>query len=161
MNDRKGNQTFNSLLSNWINSAADFWGSMLQNWPNTGTADDGSTSEEKSRAQESFEAVFKSWQTLSSVAGDPGALQRGLGGHGPQIDRRDGLQPTGKTVGSCIPGEGGTRPAYDHDFLWHIIPIPGRSRPRILSSPTLCSGALALKGPGAHRARASRPTRPP
>ncbi len=75
MNNQKGNQTYDSLLSNWINSAADFWGSMLQNWPKTSTADDGQPSGEKSRAQESFEAVFKSWQTLSSVAGDPGAME--------------------------------------------------------------------------------------
>ena len=75
MNNQKGNQTSNSLLSNWINSAADFWGSMLQNWPKTSTADDAQPSGEKSRAQESFEAVFKSWQTLSSVAGDPGAME--------------------------------------------------------------------------------------
>jgi hypothetical protein len=74
MNNQKGNQTPNSLLSMWINSASDFWGSVLQNWPKTSKADDGNKSEEKSRAQESFEAVFKSWQTLSSVAGDPGAM---------------------------------------------------------------------------------------
>ncbi len=74
MNNKKGNQNSNSLLSDWINSAANFWGSMLQNWPKTSPVDEGLSSGEKSRAQESFETVFKSWQTLSSVPSDPGAM---------------------------------------------------------------------------------------
>ena len=69
------NQTADTLLSAWIKSATDFWGSILQSWPKHGTAVDGSATGEKSRAQESFETVFNSWQTLSSVAGDPGAME--------------------------------------------------------------------------------------
>ena len=75
MDEQKGNQTSQSLLSAWIESAAEFWGSMLQNWTPSGTTSGDSKPGEKSRAQESFEAVFNSWQTLSSVAGDPGAME--------------------------------------------------------------------------------------
>ena len=74
MDEQKGNQTANTLLSAWIKSSADFWGSMLQNWTTSRPAGDGSSPGEKSRAQESFETVFNSWQMLSSVAGDPGAM---------------------------------------------------------------------------------------
>ena len=74
MDEQKGNQTANSLLSEWIKTSADFWGSMLQNWTSSSSSGDGSSSDEKSRTQESFETVFKSWQTLSSVAGDAGAM---------------------------------------------------------------------------------------
>jgi len=75
MNNPNGNQTADTLLSAWIKSATDFWGSILQSWPKHGTDVDGSATGEKSRAQESFETVFSSWQTLSSVAGDPGAME--------------------------------------------------------------------------------------
>lgn len=75
MAEQKGSQTAESLLSAWIESAAQFWGSVLQNWPKYDPPGDGSSTGEKSRAQESFETVFKSWQTLSSVAGDPGAME--------------------------------------------------------------------------------------
>jgi hypothetical protein len=75
MNTSDGNQTADTLLSAWIKSAADFWGSMLQSWPKYDTPGDESSTGEKSRTQESFETVFKSWQTLSSVAGDPGAME--------------------------------------------------------------------------------------
>ena len=75
MNNQEGGQSANTLLSAWIKSAADFWGSTLQNWSKFSTADDGSSTGEKSRTQESFETVFNSWQTLSSVAGDPGAME--------------------------------------------------------------------------------------
>ncbi len=74
MNKSEGNQTADTLLSAWIKSASDFWGSMLQNWPKNSTAGEDSASGGKSRTQESFETVFHSWQTLSSVAGDPGAM---------------------------------------------------------------------------------------
>lgn len=74
MNNTDGSQNADNLLSAWIKTAADFWGSMLQNWPQPGKPGGKSTTEQKSRAQESFETVFKSWQTLSSVAGDPGAM---------------------------------------------------------------------------------------
>ena len=75
MNNQESGQTANTLLSAWIKSAADFWGSTLQNWSKYSTAADGSSTGEKSRAQESFETVFNSWQTVSSVAGDPGAME--------------------------------------------------------------------------------------
>lgn len=75
MVEKKGSQTAESLLSAWIESAAEFWGSMLQNWPKYSPAGDGASTEGKSRTQDSFETVFKSWQTLSSVAGDPGTME--------------------------------------------------------------------------------------
>jgi len=74
MDNQKGNQTADTLLSAWIKSSADFWGSMLQNWSKHDAAGDESAKGEKSRTEESFETVFNSWQTLSSVAGDPGAM---------------------------------------------------------------------------------------
>ena len=75
MDKQNGAQTADTLLSAWIKSTADFWGSMLQNWTKHDAAGDGSARAEKSRTQESFETVFNSWQTLSSVAGDPGAME--------------------------------------------------------------------------------------
>jgi hypothetical protein len=75
MDEQKGNQTTHSLLSAWIESAAGFWGSMLQNWTPSSTNDADASPGKKSRTQESFEAVFNSWQTLSSVAQDPGAME--------------------------------------------------------------------------------------
>jgi len=75
MDTQKGNQTADTLLSAWIKTAADFWGSMLQNWSTDDGAGDDSASSETSRTQESFQTVFKSWQTLSSVAADPGAME--------------------------------------------------------------------------------------
>ena len=69
-----------TLLSAWIKSATDFWGSMLQSLSRsetdfTGTASPETGSKEKSRSRESFETVLKTWQTLSSVAGDTGAME--------------------------------------------------------------------------------------
>lgn len=75
MDTQKGNQTGDTLLSAWIRSAADFWGSVLQNWTKYDAAGGGSAPGGKGRTQESFESVFNSWQTLSSVAGDPGAME--------------------------------------------------------------------------------------
>ena len=75
METQKGNQTADTLLSAWIKSAADFWGSMLQNWTTADGAGDDSATGETRRSQESFQTVFKSWQTLSSVAADPGAME--------------------------------------------------------------------------------------
>ena len=75
MDEQKGNQTANSLLSAWIKSSSDFWGSMLQNWTASSLAEEDSSPGAKSRTQESFKTVFNSWQTLSSVAGDPGAME--------------------------------------------------------------------------------------
>ncbi len=75
MNDSEGKPNAETLLTAWIKSAADFWGSTLQNWSIFDPSADGSSTEEKSRVQESFETVFQSWQTFSSVAGDPGAME--------------------------------------------------------------------------------------
>ncbi len=74
MSNSEGNQNAETLLTAWIKSAADFWGSALQNWPQYPASGDGASTGGKSRAQESFETVFRSWQTLSSVASDPGAM---------------------------------------------------------------------------------------
>lgn len=75
-NRKVGSDTEN-LMSLWIQTASDFWGDMLRSWSSstpeaaTGTGTDRSA---KSRSQESLEAVLKTWQTLSSAAGDPGAM---------------------------------------------------------------------------------------
>ncbi|MFZ0132935.1 MAG: poly(R)-hydroxyalkanoic acid synthase subunit PhaE [Desulfobacterales bacterium] len=68
-----------NLLSAWINSASEFWGSMLQSWPapddrQAETASASSAYKERSRSRESFETVLKTWQTLSTAAGDSGAF---------------------------------------------------------------------------------------
>ena len=75
MDEKNGSQAAPSLLSAWIETTAQFWGSMLQNWPKHEPSGGRSSTKEKSRVQESFETVFNSWQTLSSVAGDPGAME--------------------------------------------------------------------------------------
>ena len=67
-----------NLLSLWIQTASQFWGTMLQTWsgettrPEAASERDGTT---KSRSQESLETVLKTWQRLSSVATEPGALE--------------------------------------------------------------------------------------
>lgn len=68
---------YESLLGAWIQSSADFWEKMLQGWLKTGLAESGPVQDDdsRSRAQESFETVMKTWQTLSSVANDPGAME--------------------------------------------------------------------------------------
>ena len=69
-----------NLLNAWIRTASDFWGSMLQSWPDT-TEDiaedkpEDDTRRKESRSQESFESVLKTWQTMSAVANDPGAME--------------------------------------------------------------------------------------
>ena len=67
-----------NLLSAWIQSATDFWGSVLQSWSgpaNDQPAAETSESDNKSRSQESLEAVLKTWQTLTKVAQDPGTSE--------------------------------------------------------------------------------------
>lgn len=69
-----------NLLSAWLKTASDFWGSMLQSWPQADTEPAGAAStttddKDKSRSRESFETVLKTWQTLSAVAGDSGAME--------------------------------------------------------------------------------------
>ena len=64
------------LLSAWIQSATDFWGSMLKVWSTDGGANspDESNAFAAKRTHESLETVLRSWQTLSSIARDAGAL---------------------------------------------------------------------------------------
>ncbi|MFZ0240960.1 MAG: poly(R)-hydroxyalkanoic acid synthase subunit PhaE [Desulfobacterales bacterium] len=79
--DRNATTSPENLLSAWIKSAADFWGAMLQSWPQThtdlaGVASPAADNKEKGgRSRESFETVLKTWQNLSSVAGDSGAME--------------------------------------------------------------------------------------
>lgn len=66
-----------NILSVWLKSASDFWGSMLQVWSTEQPADDSAAGNDfsgKKRRHESVETVLKSWQALSSIAGDPGGL---------------------------------------------------------------------------------------
>ncbi len=77
--DRNSFANPENLLSAWIKSASDFWGSMLQSWPVTGspqaeTASPTHGPKERSRSRESFETVLKTWQNLSTVAGDSRAF---------------------------------------------------------------------------------------
>ena len=67
-----------NLMSMWIQSASDFWGTMLKNWnpadlsaASDPTADQSATS----RSQESLQSVLKTWQTLSSVASDSRSME--------------------------------------------------------------------------------------
>ena len=69
-----------NLLTTWIKTTSDFWGSMLQNWNMTsGTPQEDDPSSDpqskESRSQESFESVLKTWQTISAVASDPDAME--------------------------------------------------------------------------------------
>lgn len=78
--DRHGFTAPENLLGTWIKSASDFWGSMLQSWPAPGdhraqTTSASSAFKERSRSRESFETVLKTWQTLSTAAGDSGAFE--------------------------------------------------------------------------------------
>ncbi len=75
-----GNMGSDSLnfISLWIQSASDFWGTMLKNWSTAARgdpADSGSDRTGGGRSRESLEAVLKTWQTLSSVASDPAAME--------------------------------------------------------------------------------------
>ncbi len=66
-----------NLMALWIQTASDFWGNMLRSWggpTSEGAAGTGTDRTAKSRSQESLEAVLKTWQTLSSAASDPGAM---------------------------------------------------------------------------------------
>ena len=66
-----------NLMALWIQTASDFWGNMLSSWGGPtleGAAGTGTDRTAKSRSQESLEAVLKTWQTLSSAASDPGAM---------------------------------------------------------------------------------------
>ena len=74
------NPTFDqeSMLNAWIRSASDFWGTMLQTWtrrPDAPSSEAPVDSRSRSRSQESFESVLKTWRTLSSVTNDPGASE--------------------------------------------------------------------------------------
>jgi class III poly(R)-hydroxyalkanoic acid synthase PhaE subunit len=65
-----------NLLQAWIETASEFLGTMLASWSDAKPAPSPTAAEEsakRGRAQESFESVLKTWQTLSTVAGDPGA----------------------------------------------------------------------------------------
>lgn len=67
-----------NLLSLWLQTASQFWGTMLQSWSGGKTSDAPAPEGEspvKSRSQESLQAVLKTWQTLSSVAADQGAME--------------------------------------------------------------------------------------
>jgi poly[(R)-3-hydroxyalkanoate] polymerase subunit PhaE len=67
-----------NLLSLWIQTASQFWGTMLQTWSAETTRDEAASERDsatKSRSQESLAAVLKTWQRLSSVATEPGAME--------------------------------------------------------------------------------------
>ena len=67
-----------NLLSTWIQTATGFWGSMLQTWAGSLSGQsvaEASDGQDKSRSQESLEAVLKTWQTLTQVAQDPGTSE--------------------------------------------------------------------------------------
>lgn len=79
-----------NLLQAWIKMTSDFWTTMLSSWtqmpgnrPN-GTKDRRQT---KGRTQESIETVLETWQTLSSLASDPGAQEalQNLGSTAPNL----------------------------------------------------------------------------
>ena len=62
-----------SLLSTWIKTASDFWGTMLSQWSPDDASDKAGEDMFKAgkrRTRESLESVLKTWQTLSAVASD-------------------------------------------------------------------------------------------
>lgn len=69
-----------NLLSAWIRTASTYWESMLRNWPATaaeatGDKTEAGTGRSQGRTHESLESVLKTWQTISAVANDPGAME--------------------------------------------------------------------------------------
>ena len=73
-----------NMLSFWLKSATDFWGSMLQVWSTEQPGDRSAPGQDftgKNRTHESVETVLKIWQSLTSIASDPGALD----GHGGAV----------------------------------------------------------------------------
>ena len=67
----------NSLLTAWIKTASDFWGTMLSQWATDASSGDAGADMFKSgkgRTRESLESVLKTWQTLSAAAGDSGSM---------------------------------------------------------------------------------------
>lgn len=75
--DQNASSASSNILSSWIETSTDFWGAMLKAWATSPIDQEGLKTPEggnKSRTQESLESVLKTWQTLSSVARDPGAM---------------------------------------------------------------------------------------
>jgi hypothetical protein len=79
-NEKPSASDADNLLSAWIRAASNYWESVLRNWPVTATGDtedktEAETGRSQSRTHESLESVIKTWQTISAVANDPGAME--------------------------------------------------------------------------------------
>ncbi len=87
MNETKQENTgAETLLTTWLKTATEFWGSMARTWangPDTSAAADTSAATEKDAAQrikESLQSALKTWLALSTVMSDPGTLDAQLKG---------------------------------------------------------------------------------
>jgi class III poly(R)-hydroxyalkanoic acid synthase PhaE subunit len=66
-----------TLLTVWMKSASDFWGSMARMWPGVARASETPNAPpkgDKGRMQESWESALRIWQTFSSALAEPGAV---------------------------------------------------------------------------------------
>ena len=66
-----------ALLAEWMKSSSEFWGSMARMWAGGNGAPDASTPPKKGierGAHEQWQSLLKTWESLASAMGEPGAL---------------------------------------------------------------------------------------
>jgi polyhydroxyalkanoate synthase subunit PhaE len=78
--EQKGPEGPEALLSAWMKTATDFWGSVMEAWPETSPSFEApSPSEEgeaaKVRMKETMDSVQKTWQVFSSIIKNPDFLE--------------------------------------------------------------------------------------
>jgi polyhydroxyalkanoate synthase subunit PhaE len=78
--EQKGPEGSEALLSAWMKTATDFWGSMMKTWPETSPPFETPPPSEEGEAakvkmKEAMDSVLKSWQVLSSILESPVLLE--------------------------------------------------------------------------------------
>ena len=76
----QGDGAAQPLLELWMKTTSAVWQNALQNWAKTVGMEQKTDPDQKTRNQESLEAIQKAWQTLSSVMEEPETVQSMLGG---------------------------------------------------------------------------------
>jgi polyhydroxyalkanoate synthase subunit PhaE len=74
--EQKGPEGPEALLSAWMKTATDFWGSMMEAWPEISPSyqappPSGEGEETKLRMKETLDSVLKTWQVFSSTIKSP------------------------------------------------------------------------------------------
>ncbi len=68
-----------SLFIDWMKTATAYWGSMASMWTGVAEKAEAATTSKKggkkSRVQESWETIQKTWQALSEVMSNPETLE--------------------------------------------------------------------------------------